>query len=99
MTPLAPALFSARSRYVVLPRAPPPGLSATSARMIGLRRRARPADAAGWAGAGSPIIAFLKRCFMPQARLAMSSDRADAALVLTLRAVTTAVRPFLGESE
>ena len=40
----------------------------------------------------------LKRSFMPQARLAMSSDSAAAASRLPLRAVTTAVRPFLGES-
>ena len=44
------------------------------------------------------IMPRLKRSFMPQARLAMSSDSAAAASRLPLRAVTTAVRPFLGES-
>ena len=49
------------------------------ARMIGLRRRSRPTDTASCTESASDIIPRLKRSFIAQARLAMSSDSAAAA--------------------
>src|SRR5262249_60825705 len=66
--------------------------------MMGLRRRSRPTDTANWTASAMAIIARLKRSRLSQPRRAILSASLAAALRLALRAVTTAVRPFLGLS-
>jgi hypothetical protein len=56
--PLAPALTSASRIQVVLPLAPPPGLSATSARITGRPWIGSRLAATAWATASSSEVSF-----------------------------------------